>query len=161
MRFTLKHHEIAHARLRQLEGRHQPFHRSNGICSDIDSTFGGFNEGDCGYSYCDRIFQRMLGKHDSWPIGSEGGDKWAGNIGRDRRAFAGFMADFIEHTYLTPFVTVSFGHDMDDSWYFASFPDEALNGTYAVHTSIEKLAKKHGWKIRWFGDSYYNPWKKK
>jgi hypothetical protein len=57
-------------------------------------------------------------------------------------------------------VIVSFGHDMTDSWYNASFPDPAHDGTYDTYTSIEKIAAANGWTIEWQGDGYYNPRKK-
>ena len=58
-------------------------------------------------------------------------------------------------------VHVGFGHDMDDSWYDARFPDQKHDGSYGKHTSIEKIANKNGWKIRWHGNDFYNPWKKR
>ena len=58
-------------------------------------------------------------------------------------------------------VSVCFMHDLEDGWYEVRFPDKTLDGSYASHVSIEKLASKHGWKIRWLGNDYYNPWKRK
>ena len=52
-------------------------------------------------------------------------------------------------------------HDMSDSWYYARFPQSKFDGDYGKHTSIEKIADKHGWTIEWVGDQYYNPWKNK
>lgn len=56
-------------------------------------------------------------------------------------------------------IQVMFCHDIEDSWYEVQCPDATLNGSYSKHTSIEKIAKKHGWQIKWYGDQQYNPWR--
>lgn len=101
MRVTMKHHTIAHARLRELQSGAVPYYHRFGICGDINNTFANRQGKEtCGYEYCDKIFKRMTGEERGWPIGYQPDSMWRGNIGKDRRAFAGFMADFIEHTYL-------------------------------------------------------------
>lgn len=57
-------------------------------------------------------------------------------------------------------ITATFCHDLEDGWYYARFPDSTHDGNYGCHKSIEKIAVKHGWKIRWVGNQMYNPWKK-
>lgn len=105
MKFTREHHEVACKRLRQLKLGAEPSTHDRGICYDISREFrragvcGKTVDFYAGYNYCERIFRRM-GLDGSWPIGHTEGPKWFGTLGADRRAFAGFMADIIEHTYL-------------------------------------------------------------
>ena len=99
MRFTKEVHRIVHRRLRELQRGALPIHSTNGICADINSTLQIGNNMPCGYDYCNRIIVRLTGDTSGYPIGYER-PRWVGKVGKDRRAFAGFMADFIEHTYL-------------------------------------------------------------
>lgn len=56
-------------------------------------------------------------------------------------------------------IQVMFCHDMDSAWYEMQCPEPILNGSYDSHLSIEKIAKKRGWVIKWYGDQQYNPWR--
>jgi len=59
-------------------------------------------------------------------------------------------------------VEVVYGGD-EIFWFVAKFPNSEYDGPYLFSTSIDKIADKNNWKVRWVGGPFsenHNPWKK-